>query len=154
MNLINPIEKSITLADETEKIFVLSKFPAIQGREIVSQYPLSGLPKLGEYKTNQEIMLKMLAFVGVPIEGKSEPLMLTTQALINNHVPDWEALAKIEIAMMVYNCSFFGNGKASTFLDSLTEKVPALILSMLTDLSAQLSQTEKPPSKSSEPSTP
>ena len=142
--LLQPKEVMIKCADGTEKAFVLSKFPAIAGREIVAKYPLSGMPKLGDYAVNEETMLKLMAYVGVP-QANGEPLKLTTRALVDNHVPDWEALAKLEIAMMEYNVSFFGNGRASSFFEGIAQKLPTLITKILTDSLQQLSQKSKQP---------
>ncbi len=75
-------------------------------------------------------------------------IALATRELINNHVPDWETLARLEWAVMEYNCSFFANGKVSNFLDDLLEKLPASILSILTPLLEQYSQNDTPPSES------
>ncbi len=128
-----------------EKVYILSIIPAIPAREIITQYPLSGLPKLGDYKTNEEIMLKLMSFVAVPLpEGQF--LQLDSKTLVDNHVPDWETLAKLEWEMLNYNCSFLRNGNLSGFLDDLLAKLPALISSMLTNLSEQLSQKDEPPS--------
>lgn len=127
--------------------YVLSKFPAVAGRHIITQYPISGIPKLGDYDTNEEIMLKILSHVSVYVaDGKTLPL--STRVLVDNHVPDWEALAKIEWAMMEYNVSFFREGRVSGFLDDLLETLPELISSMLTPLLEQLSQKNSQPSKS------
>lgn len=128
------------------KHFILSKFPAIAGREIITQYPLSGIPKLGDYKTNETIMLKIMAFVAVPLPELE--LRLTTQALIDNHVGSWETLMKLEMAMMEYNCSFFRNGGISNLFETFAEMLPAWITKMLTALSEQSLPTEKPRSKS------
>lgn len=128
------------------KTYILSKFPAVAGREIIALYPVSGMPKIGDYKTNESTMLKLMAFVGIPREG-AMPLMLNNQTLIDNHVPSWETLAKIEWAMMEYNCSFFQNGRVSTFLEDIAQKLPQWTSKMLTALLAQLSQTAKPPSE-------
>lgn len=133
--------KEITIGN---KAYVISKFTAIEGREIVTQYLASGMPKLGDYKRNEELMLKLMCYVGVPQENGT--LNLSTSALVNNHVEDWEALTKIEMAMMEYNCSFFRDGRVSTFLNDTAQKVPAWISKILTALSVPLSQTEKPPS--------
>lgn len=136
---------------ETEidgKIFILSKFPAIAGREIVTQYVASGIPKIGDYKRNEELMLKLMAYVGVP-RAEGPPLMLATPNLVNNHVlseDSWETLGKIEIAMMEYNCSFFRSGRISTFFDGIAQKIPVWISKIWTDLSARSLPTEKPPS--------
>jgi len=139
MNLIEQKELDIN-----GKIFILSKFPAVQGREIIAKYPLSSLPKLGDYAVSEETMLKLMTFVAVPIEG-ANPQRLTNKDLVNNHTGDWETLARIEMAMLEYNCSFFQNGRLSTFFDSIAQKIPQWITKILTDLSAQSSRTEKQP---------
>lgn len=141
--MLQPKEFPTQTPDGQTRVYILSKFPAIAGREIVAKYPLSAMPKLGDYAVNEETMLKLMAYVGVPVEGKDAPLMLTTRALVDNHIPDWETLARVEIAMMEYNVSFFGNGKASGFLDAMTRKLQALLSQTLTDLSGQSSPKEK-----------
>lgn len=137
--MIEPKEIEILTQKGETRRYVISKFPAVQGREIVAKYPLSAMPKLGDYAVNEETMLKLMAFVAVPREG-GEPLPLTTRALIDNHVPDWETLARIEMAAMEYNVSFFANGNASTFLEAIAAKAQAFLSKTLTDLSAQSSQ--------------
>lgn len=129
--LLHPKEVSIECADGTSKAFILHKFPAIAGREIVSQYPLSAIPKLGDYKANEEYMLKLLSYVGVDI-GTGTPLQLNSRSLVDNHVPDFEALMRLEAAMLEYNCSFFQNGKVSSFLEIIAAKAQALISKTLT----------------------
>lgn len=126
------------------KTFILSKFPAVAGREIIAKYPLTALPKVGEYELNQETMLKLMSYVGV-LAGGDQPLMLKTQSLIDNHVQSWETLAKIEMAMMEYNCSFFQNGKISGFLNGLEEMIPELITKILTQcLDSSLAKEKQP----------
>lgn len=127
-----------------EKIYVISKVPAIPGREIFTQYLPSAAPKIGDYKINEQLMLKLLSYVAVINEGSY--LRLTTQALIDNHVANWETLMKIEAAMIEYNCSFFQNGRASTFLGGIAQKLPQWITKTLTDSLERLSQVDKPPS--------
>jgi hypothetical protein len=141
--MIEPKEITIETQGKGSRAYVLSKFPAVQGREIVAKYPLSAMPKLGDYAVNEETMLKLMAFVAVP-RAEGAPLLLTTRALVDNHVPDWETLAKIEVAMIEYNVSFFGNGKGSTFLEAITRQAQTFLSKTLTDLSGQFSQREKP----------
>lgn len=126
------------------KTYVLSKFPAISGREIVTQYPISAMPRVGDYGVNEAIMMKLMSFVAVRTP-EGAVIQLATRELVDNHVPDWETLAKLEMAMMEYNCSFFGNGKASTFFAKLEERARQLISSTLTDLLERSSQTDKQP---------
>lgn len=137
MAFLEPKELTVKTQSGDERTYILHKFPAISGREIIAKYPLSGMPKLGDYKVNEETMFKLMAFV------KSGDVALTTQALIENHIPDWETLARIEVAMIEYNCSFFQNGKISTFLDGLKANALKSISSMLTDSLGQLLQANK-----------
>jgi len=139
--LLEPKEEPITLPDGSIKTFILSKFPAVAGREIITQYPTSAAPKIGSYQLNEELMFKLLGYVAVPMPN-GEPLRLSTETLVNNHVPDFETLMKIEWAMMNYNCSFFRDGKMSGFLETLAEKVQALILQTLTGYSESLSKKD------------
>lgn len=145
--MIEPKDITIQTMGGEQRTYILSKFPAIAGREIVAKYPLSNAPKLGDYAVSEETMLKLMRYVGVPMDSGS-PLMLTTSALVNNHVPDWETLAKLEMAMLEYNTSFFSRGKIFGFLAGVEAKLPALITRILTDLSAQSSAAAKPRSKS------
>lgn len=132
--MIEPKEITIETQKGESRTYVISKFPAVQGREIIAKYPLSAMPKLGDYAVNEETMLKLMAFVAVP-RDTGEPLALTTRALVDNHVPDWETLARLEVAMMEYNVSFFANGKGSTFLDAIAARAQAYLSRTLTDLS-------------------
>lgn len=141
--MIEPKEITVqTMAGES-RTYVLSKFPAIAGREIVAKYPLSSMPKLGDYGVGEETMLKLMRYVGVPMDSGT-PLMLTTAALVNNHVPDWETLAKLEVSMLEYNTSFFSLGGVSKALGGLEAKIPQLITKILMDLSAQSSAAARP----------
>lgn len=146
LNLIEPIEKEID-----GKTFILSKFPAVQGREIICGYPLTGLPKLGDYKKNEEIMLKLMSFVAVPV-GEAA-ITLSNMKTINSHVPSWETLMKLEAEMMEYNCSFFKIGRISNFFADFAQKLPQLVSKMLMGLLEQSPQPTKPASSNSEPST-
>jgi hypothetical protein len=131
--------------DVDGKTYVLTKFPATVGREILMQYPTSVVPKLGDYKTNHALMLRILSFVGVPIEGRDEPLMLTSEALVNNHVRNAEVLVQIEWAMISHNFDFFGDGRASGILRLLMDKAQALTSETLTKFVAALSEKGSPP---------
>lgn len=144
-DLIEPEKITVTDGNGNGYEFILSKFPAIQGREIVSKYPLSNMPKLGDYAVSEETMLKLMAFVGKELEG-GVIMKMDTRNNIANQIKDWEVLAKLEVAMLEKNCSFFRNGRISGFLEGFAEKVQAKILETLTGLSAQSSPTEKQPS--------
>lgn len=134
--LIQPKEAILKAQDGTERTYFLSKIPAIPAREIVTQWPLSALPKIGDYKVNEEIMLKMMNYVAV-VTADGAQLRLSSRVLIDNHVPDWEVLARLEAGMIEYNVSFFGNGKSSLSLETIVQKARQLITKILTDSSVQ-----------------
>lgn len=154
MSLLQPKEILVKTLSGEEKTFVISKFPAVAGREIFAQYPFSLLPKVGEYKLNEALMLKIMGYVGVATTDPARPQVLNTRALVDNHVPDWETLARLELAIMDYNCSFFASGGASTFFAGLGATANRKITEILTGLLANLSQAAKQPSTNSEPSIP
>jgi hypothetical protein len=143
MDLIQPKDFSVADQDGVERKYILSKFPAVDGREIVAKYPLSSLPKLGEYQINEETMLKLMQYVAVDNAGS--PLRLSTRALVNNHVPDFETLMKVEMAMLEYNCSFLRDGRISEYLQGFARKLQESTFQTLTDLLARLSPADKPP---------
>lgn len=123
------------------KVYLIGKWPAVAGREIIAGYPLTALPKIGEYKANEEIMLKLMGHVAV-VPSSGEPLLLATRALIDNHVDDWETLAKIEFASLERNCSFFRDGRLSGFLGNAARMAKSWITQTLTASLAPLSRAD------------
>lgn len=138
--MIDPKEITIIYEDEEFK-YIISKFPATVGREIITKYPVANLPKIGEYTVSEEIMLKLMCYVERVYEDRT--LALTNKALVDNHVPNWEILVKLELAMIEYNCSFFRNGKGLDFLKRLQSLAVPKIIEMLTALSGKSLQAEK-----------
>lgn len=135
MPLIEPKEFSVKTLKGDTRTYIISRLPASVGRKIVTQYPVTATPKVGNYGDNEALMQLLLSYVAVKVEGRMDPMQLETMALIDNHIPDYETLMHVEFAMMDYNTSFFASGKASTFFEGLAAKVQALITKTLTDFS-------------------
>ena len=114
--------------------YVLSKFPALVGREIILQYPTSAMPKIGDYGTNEALMLKIMSYVAVKIDGRDEPMRLSSRALVDNHVKNAEDLMRLEWAMLSYNFAFFSNGSLSGIIDRVATQVVGLLQKTSTDL--------------------
>lgn len=150
MSLLETKEIIITDNKGIERKYILSQFPAIQGREIMFKYALSNIPKLGDYSVSEETMLKLMSFVGVMVgAAKDKPgmlLKLDNQIVLNQHVPNWGVLTKLELAMLEYNDHVFQTGRIYDFLKKFALKDLPKILGALTVLLAQSSQTEKQPS--------
>lgn len=142
--LLKPKEVTIADSDGVEHTYILSRLPATDGRELVTQYPISAMPKVGDYKVNEALMLKLLSFVAVKLDDDKE-LQLTTRALVDNHTYDWETLGKLEVAMMEYNVSFFGNGRGLTFLEGITRKAEQWITATLIPSLQQSSRKDTQP---------
>lgn len=143
---LSPVERTIELPDGSTRKYIISKFNAIAGRRILMQYTTSAVPKIGDYDTNESMMFEIMKFVSVHTGDVLQPL--DDPSMIDNHVPDWETLAKLEWEVINYNVSFFNDGRLSTFLEDLSEKLPQLITQMLTLLSERSSEPTKPPSTS------
>lgn len=139
--LLYPKDVTVKDIDGNEKTFIMSKMPAMDGRELVAKYPVSALPKVGDYQTNVETLLLMMQYVGVKTE--TGLIRLKTKALIDNHLNDWCMLASLELKMLEYNTNFLKNGKASKLLSSLESEVTAWASKMLTDLLERYSQKNK-----------
>ena len=142
--LIKPKEITVIDSDRQQHTFIISRLPATIGREILAKYPLSNAPKIGDYEVSKEAMLKMMAYVAVEKEGRE--IYLKTSTLIDNHVPDGEALIRLELEMLKYNTSFFGNGGSQNFLQYLLGKLSGSLPSIIKTLMASLPSSSQPAS--------
>jgi hypothetical protein len=107
MELIEPKEVEIDDPQGGKKRkFIISKVPAWDAREIVFQYPLTALPKVGDYAAHAEIARKLLSYSAVEVK-EGVQIRLSTIELINNHCGNWEIELRLEHELMNYNCSFF-----------------------------------------------
>ena len=142
--LIKPKEITVIDSDRQQHTFIISRLPATIGREILAKYPLSNAPRIGDYEVSKEAMLKMMAYVAVEKEGQE--IYLKTSTLIDNHVPDGEALIRLELEMLKYNTSFFGNGGSQNFLQYLLGKLSGSLPSIIKTLMASLPSSSQPAS--------
>ncbi|MDO5764081.1 MAG: hypothetical protein Q4P84_00065 [Elusimicrobiales bacterium] len=138
MELLEP--KEIVINDATYRI---GKFPAVAGREIITKYPLSNIPRVGDYAVSEEIMLKLMSYVERVLPDGTA-VRLSTKELVNNHVPSWETLVKLEAAALEHNCSFFQNGKSAAFFEKLGTLAQRKVTEILTSLLETSSRPAKP----------
>ncbi len=142
-DLLKPKEITATTLDGETRTYIISRVPAVQAREIMATYPMSALPKIGDYKVNEQTMLAMMKFVAA--QSGDTQVRLETRVLVDNHVPDWEVLFQIEKAMLSYNTSFFTKEKTSDFFGTLKATARQWLIETLTDLSAASSRQTKRP---------
>lgn len=132
VDLIKPKEVELKNRDGEVKKFIISRLPAIPMREVMAKYPVSNIPKLGEYQASEEVMKLLLSHAAVEVGDEGRQIRLSSASLINNHVDDAEQLLRLEYAMLEYNTSFFGQGGASTFLKGLIAEYLPLITQTVT----------------------
>ena len=144
MSLIKPLDITITDIDGIERSYRISRFPAVVGLEIIAKVP-SNIATLSKQLPHlKELVLQMCKYVAVDAptdDGGTHEITLSTQALIDNHVPDGQTLLRLLFELMRYNTSFFGRADQS-IQDFLMAKLAALypkVIPMLTQLSQQLS---------------
>lgn len=155
-DFIEPKDVSVKDGQGGSRTFRIAKFDCIFGREVYSQYPVTALPKVGDYRMNEELMFRALKYVAVEVTS-GVWVTLETQDLIRNHVKDWEQLTGIERELGAYNFSFFQNGKAFGFFDGLAKIFLQKITETLTTSSARWSAMQEkaaPPSSNSVENTP
>ena len=145
-DLINPKALIIEFEGQEYK-FNISKLPATVAREVISKYPISNTPKLGDYKVSEETMLKLISYTERVYEDRVQPL--TSKALIDNHIPSWEILVKLEAYMLDYNCSFFDIGKVLNSLKEWKALAQPKNIKTLMDSLVQLSQAAEQHSENS-----
>lgn len=150
--MLKPEEIQIEDMDGVEKTYTITRIPATYAREIVHQYPTSSLPKLGDYVVNEKMCFKMMTYVYAhTADGRK--IALDSRDKIDNHVNDWEALARLELAMVQHNTSFLKRAANSNFFENLTAKLISLISQTLTTSSGPSKESDLQQSTNSEQST-
>lgn len=147
MSLIKPLDITISDIDGIERHYRISRFPAVVGLEIIAKVP-SNIATLSKQLPNlKELVLQMCKYIAVDVQsddGGTHEIILSTQALIDNHVPDGQTLLRLLFELMRHNTSFFGRADQS-IQDFLMGKLAALypkVIPMLTQLSQQLSASD------------
>jgi len=143
MDLIEPKELVVRTQSGAEKTFIISKIPYMSGgREVCTQFITTAAPKIGDYKTNEELALKLFSFVAVKTDVGQ--IRLTTRDLVNNHIPDFQTGVRLEKEMLEYNFGFFDLEKIQRSMAALGDKLQAFLMPILTRLQEQLSKQAEP----------
>jgi hypothetical protein len=140
---IKPKEITVKSIDGEDKQFRISRVPATQGREIFTQYMPTAMPKIGNYKSNEDLMKKLMLYVDVKTTDGSW-VRLENEVILDSHITDWEMLVKIELEMVKYNTNFFNPEKLSSGLSKLNQTLPERITLMLKRLLVPSSAKSKP----------
>lgn len=101
------------------KTYVLTKIPCLTAREIAMGYQREAATNAA-YKDNEDIVVKLLGYVGVYL-NENRIQLLTTRALIDNHVTELTTLIALEQQMLEYTLGFSQPGSALTSLTELKQ---------------------------------
>jgi hypothetical protein len=115
------------------KEYIIYEMPCTVSREVLAQYAIANMPKLGDYETSEKLMLKVMKHVAVILEGGYEQ-KLTTIELINNHVPNALTLMKLEKEVIQYSNDFLADGEILNFLGLVLKVADKKITEILTHL--------------------
>ncbi|WVW37737.1 tail assembly chaperone protein [Aeromonas phage Gekk3-15] len=113
------------------KTYTIHKFRPTEGRRIIAGYPVTALPKFGDYDRNEEIMFRLMSHVEVHVAG-GRTLKLETQALIDNHVGSWENLVELEFAALKFNCPFLDGDNMKPFAEMVSEFAAGYLADIMT----------------------
>lgn len=151
--LIKP--KEVTITDQTghDHHYRIGQIPYLAGgREVCSQYITTAMPKVGDYETNESLARKLFSHVEV-IAG-DHPQRLTTDALVNNHIPDFVTGLQLEKEAIEHNLGFSIIGRLHESRQAWAAKLPELISTILTTLRDSSPAPDNAPGTNSEPSIP
>lgn len=131
--------------------FFIGKFPATVGREIISQYPTTAAPVIGNYARNEEISFKVLSHAQIEKDGAritlSDRTFIDKYILASEKLEAWEIQIRLEKEVISYNLSNFQKELASNFFKGLTQKIDSKVIETLTKSLGQLFQKDLQPYK-------
>lgn len=114
--------------------FIISKMPCTVAQEVIFKLPTGLIPLISQFSQSEEMALKMLSYCErVYADGQSN-VRLISKALVDNHVPDFDTLIKLENECLQFNFDFFAQGKVLDFLNKGLSLAESKASGILTDL--------------------
>ncbi len=131
--------------------FIISKMPCTTAQEVIFNMPAGLIPVISNFAKSEEQAFKMLKYCErVYTDGRAN-VPLISKEIINNHVPDFDTLIKLEYECLQYNFDFFKNGSLLNFLNQGVSLAKSNISEILTDLLDKLSARGLQASTNSKP---
>ena len=119
--------------------FIISKMPCTVSQEVLLRLPAGLIPLVKNFSQSEEMAFKMLSYCERCYDGQPN-VPLISKVIIDNHVPDFDTLIKLEQECLAYNYDFFQNGKAWTSLTKIVSLAESKASKILTDLLDRLLQ--------------
>lgn len=134
--------------------FIISKMPCTVAQEVIFNIPSGLIPIISNFSKSEEQAFTMLSYCERVYNDDRGSVPLISKEIINNHVPNFDTLIKLEYECLQYNFDFFSDGRALNFLNSSLSLAESKLSKILTDLLLQLSPQGTPHSTNSKPFTP
>ena len=141
MALLEPKEITITDINGTERRYLVGKVPYMAGGRRLAVEAIAKLKKL-EYIDDPE--LAKIIFSNVASFGNDgSEIILKSDALINNHVPDIPTGLRIELELVEHNTGFSLAGKLREFRPQWERTIQALgtITQTLSQLASSMQES-------------
>ena len=152
MALLEPKDVTLTDLNGEERYYRVGKVPYAAGGRRLAVEAIAKLKKL-EYIDDPELARVIFSHIAAIADDGAE-IILKTDALVNNHVPDIPTGLRLEMELVEHNTGFSIAGKVREFQQVCMRSTKQLnsITSTLSQLASSLAAVV--PGKSSEPSTP
>lgn len=124
--------------------FIISKMPCTVAQEVIFKLPTGLIPLLSNFSQTEEVAFKMLSYCERVYEDGQPNIKLISKTIIDNHVPNFDTLIKLEQECLQYNYDFFNDGRVLDFLNKGLSHVESRASGMLTDLLDKLLQAGAP----------
>ena len=91
------------------KTYIVYKFPAMQGVLLAGRVPVVMDPMFLDEAEKKRLWSDLFKFVAVPVPS-GNPIVLSTETLIDNHVGSWKNMHAIFKELMEHNEGFLAAG--------------------------------------------
>lgn len=141
----NPVAASSSLLLEPKTVeingyrFIISKMPCTVAQEVIFKLPTGLVPLISNFSQAEEMAFKMLSYCERVYNDRPN-VPLISKEIIDNHVPDFQTLMKLEQECLQYNYDFFEQGKVLSFLNKGLSLAESKASGILTDLLDKLLQ--------------
>ena len=150
MALLNPTEATIPTLRGEPKTFVIGTWPAVAGLAIQAKAAGSLIELLKDSDKAVAVAADISKHIGVYVGDGDQRrlLLLDSQVMIDNHVPDSDCYRLLIAEAVRYNVGPFSRGVMSGLAEQVISASRPWLTKMSTQLSGFLSKLGSPPSTS------
>lgn len=138
---VPPIEaQKYKLIELNARRYRVNQMDVFDNRRVCMTYPLNLIPKVGEYKENEDMFRLLMKYVEVEIQGRW--VRLDNDELIRQNVSPM-ACFELEKEVIDLTTGFFSSGKLQDYTRDIVDTVLRNVIITLMNSLEQSSQAEK-----------